>query len=159
MAELDLVPGQTARSLRATMLDKQMEAAARAAARRRTARKKAADEAFDFCHHPMTPRDFDRMTGDMIRAAACGRSCLTVMEFPCVLCSDHGRAVLGHAPEWPQTLPCRPRSLYEHWLQVERGRGFHLSAVVQSFSGDIPDRLALVLDWKRAPAHRAAMSG
>ena len=144
----DFTNGQSARDLRRRMAEDQAEIDA--ALDRRSALEEAAEteRAFAIRHHGLTVDEYQDIVDHATRAAAAGHWQILAMRFPSRLCSDHGRAIIAGDADWPDTLPQKPRALYDHWRREERGLGYHLSAAILDYPDGLPGDVGLILDWR-----------
>jgi hypothetical protein len=93
----------------------------------------------------------DETWADILRraqaAAASGKNELTLLRFPCELCSDQGRAINVPEADWPKTLRGEAADIYRYWERDLKPKGFHLTAQVVDFPGGIPGDIGLTLVW------------
>jgi CBS domain-containing protein len=78
-----------------------------------------------------------------------GETEFQLIQFPCELCSDHGRAVNAPDPEWPTTLRGIAADIFLRWKSDLRAKGFGLNARVVSFPEGLPGEIGLFLSWGR----------
>lgn len=81
-------------------------------------------------------------------AAERGQHKSLLMRFPAVQCSDHGRAIIQQEAGWPDTLTGAAASLYRHWRDDVRAKGFRLEAHVLDFPGGLPGDVGPYLTWE-----------
>jgi hypothetical protein len=81
-------------------------------------------------------------------AAERGEHEYLLLRFPAHDCTDHGRAIIQQEARWPETLTGDAGTLYRHWHQELRSRGFELAARILEFPGGLPGDAGLFLTWK-----------
>jgi CBS domain-containing protein len=118
-------------------------------------RKEAHRLALDKRHHEvsemlaadLTEAKWQHMLHDARMSASKGEKEHLLLQFPCELCTDHGRAVNVPDPSWPATLRGLPAQVFMRWKQELRDRGFKLRARVIDFPGGVPGNIGLFLVW------------
>jgi hypothetical protein len=88
-----------------------------------------------------------RMLSESRAAAHNGRDEHLLLEFPCELCTDHGRSVNAPDPNWPATLRGIAAEVFMRWKNELRPQGFGLHARVLDFPDGVPGRVGLFLAW------------
>lgn len=80
-------------------------------------------------------------------AAERGEHEYLLLRFPSDACTDRGRAIVEHEPNWPKTLTGDAAAAYRHWHNELAARGFELSARILEFPGGMPGDVGLFLSW------------
>jgi hypothetical protein len=96
-----------------------------------------------------TPEQLMHLVMQLVgQAADRGQTEIQVYRFPNDLCSDRGRRINNHEPDWEETLQGRPKLGYEFWRDHLKPLGFGLKAEVLEYPGGMPGDLGFFLTWK-----------
>jgi hypothetical protein len=87
----------------------------------------------------------------VLNAVADGKMEAMVYSFPSDFCTDGGRAINNHEPDWPTTLQGKAKELYDMFLEVAKPAGYNLKAMVLNFPGGIPGDIGFLLNWEAPP--------
>jgi hypothetical protein len=109
--------------------------------------QKRRDEARQLLAVELTEQHWQHVLAEARLAAQKGEQEHLILQFPCELCTDHGRAVNGPDPSWPTTLRGIAAQVFMRWKKDLRSRGFGLQARVIDFPDGLPGHVGLFLVW------------
>lgn len=156
MTGCDFTDGRTARDLRADMVDQRLAYLRFLDDKAEAAAGEARAQAFDMRHRRMSDEEHAQIVRRVFRAADNGQTEVIAMTFPAALCTDKGRAIGNCDTHWPQTLPLKAKSFFDHWRRIEGPMGYGLRAQILTYPDGLPGDVGLILDWRAASERRVA---
>ncbi len=120
-------------------------------AQRQEAHRRALDkrhqEINELLAEELTEAAWQHMLHEARMSARKGEKEHLLLQFPCGLCADNGRAVNVPDPSWPTTLRGFPAQIFVRWKHELSERGFTLNARVIDFPDGVPGHIGLFLVW------------
>lgn len=100
-----------------------------------------------FMHRDVRPEVKDRLNAAVRRAAEQGLHQLQVITFPASYCSDGGRRINNHEPDWPSSLEGFAKKAYEYFDKELKPLGYRLHVEILDYPGGMPGNIGMFLKW------------
>ena len=137
----------SASDLRRRMADRELEDAKKAMAKRKQMEDEQEEFRRYFMSSEVTEQDRQRIRQKAMRLADQGQTEICILSFPSDFCSDGGRAINNHLPDWPDTLTGRAAKLFQLWEQNAKPMGYRLEARVLNYPKGIIGDIGLYVMW------------
>lgn len=96
---------------------------------------------------PLRPDDITALVNHVMDAARRGEPRVLAYRFPSEICTDEGRAINNHLPNWPDTLVGQPREVYAYWLSRLKPAGYRLSVTILDYPQGMPGDAGFIFGW------------
>lgn len=128
--------------------DRRSEAAAVDVARQERDRRAVDRERFEA--RRLTDTDRNIMLAKVKAAFENDRREVLLVSFPSDFCTDGGRKINNHLPDWLDTLPAGAQIFVQFWRDALQPGGFGLSARILTFPGGMPGDVGLFVTWPQS---------